>query len=299
MWKKPASLLGILVLAAAITIPAVGAATPTEDAVMHIQNQTWSGVNSMTLVASLRPLVGSKTIGPIYKSIPWDGLDVISAAILVHGVPYDLRGQSGQKFMVVYKIGATDYGRGIYREINEPMAKGYEKFGVQLRKHYFTAGGEATEAYKVIFIVTASSEQEAEQKVETSLGASVPILDDLLSFEAGVDYSVTNVYKTFYSETYGVEVTFYRHVYYAELEFNGTLTRTLYEKCPLGYCPLSSKPTPSVEMKASLGPESSYYRTYYRDFDVGTDGMLYFVGPDEVYGLGDYTMPLNFEEVNG
>ena len=297
MWKKLVSLLGVLILAATIATPAVGATTPTEDAVMHFKSQSWSGKDTYTIVKPLSPLVGSKTIGPIDFSIPWDGLDVISAAILVHGVPYDLTEQSGQKFMVIYKIGATDYGRGIYEEFSDPMASGYEKFGIQGQQYYFTVGKNNTAAYKIVYIVNASSEQEAKQKVGTSLGASVPILGEVIGFEVGVDYSITNVYKTSHSETYGVEVTFYRHVYYAELQFNGGLTETISESCPFGYCPLSSRPLPSIYTKASFSPESSYTHTYYRSFDVGTGGLLYFIGPEQVYGLGDYVMPLDFEEV--
>ncbi len=54
----------------------------------------------------------------------------------------------------------------------------------------------------------------------------------------------------------------------------------------------------TIWKKASFSPESSYTHTYYRSFKVGTGGMLYFIGPEQVYGLGDYAMPLDFEEVN-
>ncbi len=283
----------------AAAVPAVGATgTPTADGLMYFKSQSWSGVDDKSIYQPLTPLVGSQTIGPVGVNIPWDGLDVISAGILVHGPVYDLTEQSGKKFMVVTKIGATDYGRGIYEEFSNSMVKGYEKYGVQLNKHYYTAGEAGTVDYKVVYIVTASSEYEAEQKVEASLGVSVPVLDDLFSLEAGVDYSITNVYKQSQSSTYAVEVTFHRHIYYAELEFNGALTRTVSETCSSGFCPLSAKPTPSLE-GYSYAPESThYYHTYTHNFDLSS-GLLYFIGPKTVYGLGDYVVPLNFEEVNG
>ena len=296
--KKVLALLGMFFLVGAV-MPAVGATgVPTTDAVMYFKSQSWSGVNDESIYEPLTPLVGSKTIGPIGMTIPWDGLDVISAGIFVHGPVYDLTEQSGKKFMVITKIGATDYGRGVYEEFSDPTVSGYEKYGVQLYKHYYTAGKAGTVDYKVVYIVTASSEYEAEQKVKASLGASVPVLDELFSLEAGVDYSITNVYKTSQSYTYGVEVTFHRHVYYAELEFNGTLTRTVSETCSFGFCPLSAKPMPSIEGN-SFAPESTHYEhTYLRNFDLSS-GMLFFIGPEQIYGSEDYTFPLNFEEVDG
>ncbi|MDV3103275.1 hypothetical protein [Thermococcus waiotapuensis] len=295
--KKLLALLGVLLLVTT-AMPAVSATgVPTVDTVMYFKSQSWSGLDQKSIYEPLTPLVGSETIGPIGMTIPWDGLDVISAGILVHGPVYDLTEQSGKKFMVVTKIGATDYGRGVYEEFSDPMVSGYERYGVQLNKHYYTAGKAGTVDYKVVYIVTASSEYEAEQKVEASLGASVPVVEGLFSLEAGVDYSITNVYKTSQSYTYGVEVTFHRHVYYAEIEFNGNLTRTVLQKCNLRFCPLSAKPTPSIESK-TFAPELTYHYTYFRDFDLSS-GMLFFIGSETVYGLGDYVIPLNFEEVKG
>ena len=296
--KKLLALLGMFFLVVAV-VPAVGATgVPTADDTMYFKSQSWSGINDENIYESLKPLVGSTNIGPIGVTIPWDGLDVISAGIFVHGPTYDLTEQSGKKFMAVTKIGATDYGRGIYKEFSDSMSSGYERYGVQLKKHYYTAGKETKKEYSVTYIVSASSEQEAKQKVEASLGVSVPVLEEVLSLEAGVDYSITNVYKTSYSYTYAVEVTFHQNIYYAELEFNGTLTRIVSETCSLGFCPLSAEPIPSIEGN-SFAPESSYYsHTYFHDFDLSS-GMLYFVGLDEVYGLGDYEVPLNFEEVEG
>ena len=294
--------IGIFLLVVATAIPTAGAVS-TIDAMAYFNHKSWSGVDNYAIYKSLRPLVGSKTIGPLYTRIPWDRLDVASVGIMIPGDSYPLKENTGKYFVRVTDIGATDYNRGAYIIIDGPWGtSGYEKYGISFSQvsPYFIPKRIAhiqkadTIGIKKIFIVQASDKEEAKQKVETGLSFGLSVGEGL---QVGVDYTIDTVYEmsssTSISKTYGVIVTFHNYIYRAEVEYRGYLTRTVSQNCPVGFCPTSLRS--GVRSQKGVIPLDSYQYNDIRQFNLDS-GAMFFVGYEEVYGRGSYILTIVFEQ---
>ncbi len=295
-------ILGVFLLVVATAIPTAGAVS-TIDAMAYFDHKSWSGVDNYAIYKSLRPLVGSKTIGPLYTRIPWDRLDVASVGIMIHGDLYPLKENTSKYFVRVTDIGATDYNRGAYITIDGPWGtSGYEKYGISFSQisPYFIPKRVGriqkadTRGIKKVFIVQASSKEEAKQKVETGLSFGFSVGEGL---QVGVDYTINTVYEmsssTSISKTYGVIVTFHNYIYRAEVEYRGYLTRTVSQNCPGGFCPTSLRP--DVRSQKGATPLGSYQYSDFKQFNLDS-GAMFFVGYDQVYGTSSDTLSIIFEQ---
>ncbi len=294
MWKKVASLLGILVLVAAIVTPVSALSASLEDTAAYTGAKTW--YSPTTYFNRYENTIKGGYVQNVKVRIPWDDYVVTSVAVLTHSLV--LYTDDGKTLKYIGAIGgATDYNRGgTYTSIKLPGVTGWERYSVSFpsngeSKHYVYAGPTGgTETASVRVIVSATDEASAKVAAEAKVKAGLELLGS--GVENSISLSAEVVERISQTNEFVVEVSFTQSQYRFELGYKGYLIHELTEKC-YGFCPTSER----------LGPEglpsNTYTKIETKPFDLSYVEFFWSFPPDGVdyNSLGTGELPIVYEEV--
>ncbi|MCD6523727.1 MAG: hypothetical protein J7K48_01815 [Thermococcus sp.] len=259
MWEKLASLLGVLVLVAAMAAPIVGAtevSTTLSDYVVTSQSTSWSGMNDYPLFRTLSTTAGG-TVVNVPVTIKWDRLAVAELFVMAHS--RDITTNTGDTEHFIEAMGSAFFGKGSYHPFSDPTGYGYEKFWVTPSRMVFYGGHGTTQVSKTYTIsVYAQSEEEAKAEIEEGF--------DALGIKASVS-AITSVKvgeKVEYTAT--VTATVYQH--YWDTEYVGDLNYLYHITNP------NPGPTPlSKQVRVISGTSYDIYKSKHFDFEKS--GYIY------------------------
>jgi len=228
----------------------------------------------------------------VHVNLPWDGHVVASDEILSHNLVFHT--DDGKDLFYVSAVGATDYNRGTYTQIDLPTVQGWERYSISFpenghSKHVVYAGptgGTSTSTIRVTVSATdeASAKVKAELKVKEGLELLGSGIENSLSLSAEV---VKRISET---SEFVVDVSFTQAQYRFEVEYEGYLTHTLNEKCKF-FCPTSKNPGElplDVYTKVEIKPFDLNYAFIFWSFPSGV----------EYSDLGLGNLPIIYEEVS-
>ncbi|MDV3103273.1 hypothetical protein [Thermococcus waiotapuensis] len=288
--KKLLALLGVLLLVTT-AMPAVSALSASlVDRVEYIGSVNW--FNASDVVPKNMDTIAGGYVQDVRIYLPWDDHVVASDEILTHDLVFHT--DDGKDLFYVTAIGATDYNRGTYTQINL-IATGWERYSVFFpedgySKHNVYAGptgGTSTSTIRVTVSATdeASAKAEAEMKVKAGLELLGSGIENSISLSAEV---VERISET---KEFVVEVSFTQAQYRFEVGYQGYLTHTLNEKCKF-FCPVSASfselPSDNIYTKIETKPFELNLVFIFWSFPSGVDYNS--------LGLGE--LPIVYEEVN-
>ncbi len=274
MWKKLVSLLGVLVLAAAITTPAVGAADTDTIVGTEVYYQTgvyWSGVDSATLVRTVSPTAGGATPS-VLVTIPWDGLATANMIIVNQFSGIQTNTGDTQKFTEA--MGSVFYGEGSYHTFSDPTGERYDKYWVSPTTMYVTSGRSGTTiTTEYSLTIYAESKAEAEAKIKAGFEA----------LGIGAEVSVIASQTVGTKVGYTVKVTTSLYKYYYTTEYIGTIQRHYHIES-------NSNFIPTFLGKGSLitSAGDSYDRYDFKDFNLFKRPVFYSYEDVDLESLGHY-----------
>ncbi|NJF24480.1 hypothetical protein [Thermococcus sp. Bubb.Bath] len=277
MRKKLVSLLGILILVAAVTIPAVGATTDTteqitEKGIYYQTGTSWSGTNDYTIVSTVYPTAGGATPS-VTTTIPWD--ELASADILVTYLKSGIETNTGDTKKFIEAMGSVFYGKGSYHEFSDPTGNGYDKYWVSPSDMY-GHGGKTGKTITVKYSLTlyAESKVEAEEKIKAGFEA--------LGLEAEVSVVASQTVGTKVEYTVEVTTTLYQHYYTTWYE--GSIWRHYHVNSNSNFIP-TSFPN-NKNMAFSMG--GTYDIQDHKDFSFSKHFTFYSYDDVDLSSLGAY-----------
>jgi len=274
MWKKLVSLLGILVLAATIATPAVGATdtdTIVGTEVYYQTGMSWSGVNSATLVRTVSPTAGGATPS-VLVTIPWDGLATANMIIVNQFSGIHTNTGDTQKFTEA--MGSVFYGEGSYHTFSDPTGEGYDKYWISPTTMYVTSGRSGTTVTtEYSLTIYAESKAEAEAKIKAGFEA----------LGIGAEVSVIASQTVGTKVEYTVKVTTSLYKYYYTTEYIGTIWRHYHVESNSNFIPTSLDKGSLITLAGN-----SYDRYDSRDFSFVKRFTFYSYEDVDVNSLSHY-----------
>gem|GEM_PF-3368167 len=228
--KKPPGFGNIFFLIVAAAVPAVGATdadTIVGTEVYYQTGMSWSGVNSTTLIKTVRPAAGGAT-PYVTVTIPWDELATVD--LIVVNQFSGVQTNTGDTKRFTEAMGSVFYGKGSYHTFSDLTGEGYDKYWISPENMYVTSGrsGKSVTVESTL-TVYAESKAEAEEKIKAGF--------KLLGLEAETSVIASQTIGTRVEYTVKVTTSLYQYRY--TTIYSGTIQRHYHIKSNSPYIVLS------------------------------------------------------------